>query len=285
MPLLVALLALTLAAMWMLSRCSRPAPSGIANTYRRPGGDTIAVAIELSPASYAFSGDTVTGFDYEMLRDIGRIHGVDFDFHPFVPLAYALDGMRDGRFDMAVATVPASASIGREFPLTQEAFVDRQVLVRRSGAVADSAGTSTPGVVSLLGDTVWVPASSPFRERLVNLGRELGDTIYVRSAPGYTPEHLVMLTALGEIRQAVVNEKVAAVMARAYPQLDYSTEVSLNQFQPWIVAPGREALRDSLNSWMTSYKASPAYARLMDKYFPTPGSNATAPARIKHKYL
>lgn len=265
LPILISLLILVLATMWLVGRCSRSNESPIVRQFQRPGGDTLSVAIELAPTSYSFEGDSAAGFDYEMFKEIAKQHNLPVKFHPFAPIDYALKGLKTGDFDIVVANVPASTNLQEEFNLTNDVFVDRQVLVRlkRQG---DSIQTQ-PSQMELLGDTVWVADSTPFKERLLNLSHELGDTIYILSDPDYNSEQLVLLTALGEIRQAVVNESVAKRLSSDYPQLDMSVPISMTQFQPWIVNKSSNELRDSLNSWIDEFKQTTDYQKLVDKYF------------------
>ena len=265
LPILISLLTIVLALMWLVGRCSRSNENSIVQQYHRPGGDTLSIAIELAPTSYAFNGDSATGFDYEMIKDISKIHNIPIKFQPFAPLDYALSGLRKGDFDVVIANIPASSELHKEFNLTDEIFVDRQVLVRLKDTMSDSIGEQ-PVQIKLLGDTVWISASSPFRNRLQNLSQELGDTIYILSDPEYNSEHLVLLTALGEIKQAVVNESVAKRLSADYPELDISTPISMSQFQPWIVGESKQSLRDSLNSWIKQYKETPEYQALLRKY-------------------
>lgn len=44
------------------------------------------------------------------------------------------------------------------------------------------------------------------------------------------------------------------------------TPISFRQFQCWAVAPGDNALLDSLNTWLTQFKATEAYRKLTEKY-------------------
>lgn len=262
---LIVLLVLSLGAMWMLERCSRNRPS-VAQEYHRPTGDTIVVAIELSPTGYTLTGDTVEGFNYEMLRAIAAAHNVPISFYPFAPLEYALNGLRNGSFDMVAATLPASKDLKDELLQTEDIIVDRQVLVRLKSDSVPIEWTNAPQM-TLLKDTVWTEDSSPYRERLSNLSQELGDTIYVKSDPEYNAEHLVLLVALGEIKQAIVNENVARNMVHDYPQLDVTTAVSMSQFQRWLVAKSKSELCDSMNVWIVEFKQSPEYETLRKKYY------------------
>ena len=85
--------------------------------------------------------------------------------------------------------------------------------------------------------------------------------------PKYGAEQLVILTALGQIKQAVVNLRYAQKISADYPQLDISTDISFNQFQSWVLAKENTELCDSLNSWISAYKTTEEYSALCKRYF------------------
>ncbi len=228
------------------------------------GDDTLSVAIEMSPLTYNLRNDTAEGFDYSLIKDIAEEHGLAVKFTPVAQLDKAFEGLYHHRYNLVVASLPATNELRKYFPLTDAVYLDKQVLVQRR----DSAGGRGPVLSQeqLLGDTVWVAEGSPFKTRLRNMSKELGDTIFIESAPQYSSEHLAILTALGEVRQAVVSEAVAKRIAADYPQLDVETPISFSHFQCWAVAPGDSALLDSLNSWIGAFKATPRYRALTEKY-------------------
>lgn len=259
----LAIIIIVLGAVGFIRRCGT-GNNDIVNEYVKPGGDTIAVAIEMSPLTYTMHNDTAEGFDYNMLRDIAAKHHVTMDFYPVASLDDAFQGLYDGEYDMLVGSLPSTNALKEYFPLTEPIYLDKQVLVQR----ADSAGGrgKVMSQEQLIGDTVWVAEGSPYKTRLRNMIRELGDTIVVVSEPGYSSEHLAIRTALGEVKQAVVNEAVARRIAERYPHLDISTPISFNQFQVWAVAPGDSVLLDSLNVWVNEFKDTPQYRALVDRY-------------------
>ncbi|MBD5218805.1 MAG: transporter substrate-binding domain-containing protein [Bacteroidales bacterium] len=261
-PAIVTVIILVLAGLGFARRCGTDS-STLAENYRRPGGDTLAVAIEMSPLTYTFQNDTAEGFDYQILKDISTAHSVPMRFYPVAQLDKAFQGLYDGDYDLLVASIPATTKIKEYFPVTDAVYLDKQVLVQRTDTVGGPRITEQK---QLIGDTVWIASGSPFRTRLRNMAAELGDSIFIESSPKYSSEHLAILTALGEIKQAVVNEAVARHIARQYPNLDISTPISFNQFQCWAVAPGDSALLDSLNTWLHEFQATPAFRQLADKY-------------------
>ncbi len=238
---------------------------GLAGSYVRPAGDTVSVAIEMSPLTYTFADDTAAGFDYEILKDISAQHDVPMKFHPVGDLEEAFRQLYQGKYDMLVASMPSTSKLKRYFPLTQEIYLDNQVLVQRRDSAGNIAVTSPE---MLMGDTVYLAQGSPFMTRIKNMCHELGDTIYVQSLPDYTSEHLALMTATGDIPRAVVSGAVAHRIAREHPDLDVSVPLSLTQFQVWAVTPGDTTLLDSLNSWLGAFKSTERYRELAAKYLP-----------------
>jgi len=259
---LIVVAVLSLIAIGLLRRCEM-SRSTLSNDFVRPGGDTLSVAIEMSPLTYTFSNDTAAGFDYEILRDIAAKHGLDLKIHPVGELENAFDDLYKGKYDILVASMPKTNALKKYFPLTDAVYLDRQVLVQ----LADSTSHKyVRAAHELAGDTVWLPDGSPYLLRLRNLSRELGDSVFVANKEGHSSELLAIMTALGKIPRAVVGEAVARRIAADYPDLDISTPVSLSQLQCWAVAPGDSVLLDSLNLWLDEFKATPQYNALVDQY-------------------
>lgn len=243
-------LALALAAvatlMFMLKQCSSDAGAPFYREYVKSGGDTLDVAIEMTPGIYSLKGDSASGRDYDLLRKMSADLGLPIKFHPFVPLRHALDGLKAGRYDIAAASLPATSRLRDSFLLTEPVYLDREVLVQKAG----EEGPEIKSQLQLAGDTVWLASDSPFAERIANLSQEIGDTIYVRQSEKYNAEHLVILVAAGKIRLAVVNEDIAKSMLDDYPGIDISTPVSFTQFQSWALNRENAPLADKINAWL-----------------------------------
>ena len=104
-----ALLLLAIVAMVLLRNCnSNEGLMGAhSRTVKASSGDTIDVAIEYSPLSFYTYGDTTGGFNYEFLRLISHTCGLKFKYHPIVSLQVALEGLKQGTYDVMAAQFPA----------------------------------------------------------------------------------------------------------------------------------------------------------------------------------
>ena len=241
------LLAAAIGIMIMLKECSAKTLSPRED--KTAAGDTLNVAIEISPIGVTMTGDTLSGTYYNLVRKICAENKRPVVFHPFTRLETALEGLDNGRYQLVVSDIPATAEMKERYLFIKPVGIDRQVLVQRR----DSNGNiEIKDQFGLANQHVTVPVGSPFISRLQNLSREIGDTIYITEDREYSSEQLIILTALGEIPNAVVNAGVVAPYLKEYPQLDASIEISLNQFQGWALSRRDSTLRDTLDTWLST---------------------------------
>ena len=255
---LIALLAV-LAAMVSLRHCSSP------NSDRESGGDTIDVSIEYSPLSCYMYDDTLGGFEYDLIRAMARHGGATIKYHPSVALHSSIEGLERGTYDVLIAQIPATTDMKEQFLFTDAVYLDRQILVQLRDSVTREPRARS--ILDLAGDTIRVVKDSPMEDRIHNLIREIGDTIYIDREEEYTGEQLVMMVATGQVKYAVVNQSTAAALAGRYPLLDIGQSVSFTQFQSWALRKTDSELCDSLNSWLRAVKASGEYDAISAKYF------------------
>lgn len=258
-PRRVLVIALAILAVGIIVSIRHIHSSGRAGYEYQPGrGDTINVAIAYSPMSLYRYADTLGGFNYEMLREMGRMYGDKLKFYPVTSVSKSLDELSDGMYDILVADIPVTASLKERFRLSVPVYTDRMVLVSRD--------TTINSTLELAGRQVWVVSGAPSVERLQNLSREIGDSIHIRDSHTYSAEQLVMLVAAGEIPRAVVNRAVAERLMAEYPDLKISTHISFSQFQSWIMNKKRIRLADTIDSQIERFKLTPEYQALIEKF-------------------
>ena len=217
--------------------------------------DTIRAAVVYGPNSYrvltsADGTDSIEGINYYLLKDLQDSLGVVVKMYPVIDRDDALSRVSSGYYDV-LASLPADNYLKENFLTTDEVCLDRLVLVQSRGA---DGRLSVRSALDLAGDTVQIEKGSAAVRRMVNLKKEIGDSIYVKEEEGMSEEYLVMKVATGDWRYAVVNEQIAKDMSTAYPELDYSTPVSFTQFQVWVLPQGRDSLLVRVNDFLKSKK-------------------------------
>lgn len=239
-------LVIVVCVMVALRQCSTP---GIGNPHEKLAqGDTLNVAIEISPMGLNFKGDTLSGPYYEMMKQMCARHNRPVHFIPFTRVDDALAGLAKGKYHVVIADIPITSELKENFLFVDPVGLDKQVLVQRRDTLTGEI--AVPDQVALAGKHITLPKGSAFIPRLRNLAAEIGDTIYVDEDPEYSSEQLIILVALDKLPLTVASEGVARDFLSDYPNLDASVDVSLSQFQSWAVAPSDTALRDTLNLWL-----------------------------------
>ncbi|MCM1076387.1 MAG: transporter substrate-binding domain-containing protein [Bacteroides sp.] len=238
-------------------QCSSLRP-GNGYEYVRGGGDTINVAIDYSPMSLYRYGDSLAGFNYEMMKEMAELYGDNVKFYPIASVNEALDELQHGKYDVVISDLPITALRRESFRFTEPVYLDRQMLISRD--------TTIKSRLDLAGKEVWALEGSHVVERLNNLAREIGDTIILRHDSVGSAEQLFMLTAMGKIPRAVINGAKARHLAKDYPDVDVSTPVSFTQFQSWVVRKDDPALADTLDAQIRRFKATPEYEALIRRY-------------------
>lgn len=264
------LLGAAIFAMMMMRHCSQ-APATVAPAAGTSKGDTLDVAIDYSPMSMYVTGDTVGGFNYDLMRYIAKRGNLRIKFHPVVSLDDALSGLDKGSYDMLIADMPATLEFQERYRLTEPLYLDRQVLLQHRDSLGNIANPVS-SVLDLAGRHVWVVSNSPMQSRLQSLSAEIGDTIYVESTPEYNSEQLYLLTSIGEIGLAVINERLARDMATDRKTgakdktVDISTGITFTQHQSWVLRRDSEQLAARIDSLIVDFKATDAYKALCKRY-------------------
>lgn len=258
----IALLAGVLMLMFMLKQCSS-SRTDRGNAGAFASGDTLNVAIDYSPMSMYMNGDTIGGFNYDMLRELAAINNLKLKFHPVNSLERAMELLDSGYCNLIVADLPITTDYDERYLFIEPTFLDRSVLVQRRDTTGEKMLKS---VLDLAGKRVRVVAGAPVVNRINNLGREIGDTIYIDMDSTYSAEQLAMLVAAGEVDYAVVNEGVARKVAAKISEIDVTTNISFSQFQSWITNKSNIELKDSIDSMIIRYKNTQAYEELLKRY-------------------
>lgn len=223
--------------------------------------DTLNVAVELSAMTLTPSGDTISGYSFEVMERLMQLHGIPFRFTPVNNIEAFLDTEKSDDFQLFLSNSAITTPMKERFLVTNPLYTDTQVLVQ------NTENDSILNTVSEIdGFAVWIPKKSAVSERLNNLMEETGDEIEIIEMDGYSEEQLAILVALNEIPRAVVSRSIAAPLSRIYPQLKVDIDLSFPQFRSWLLNPSDSVLCDSLNSWIESFRESEEFKELSRKY-------------------
>lgn len=229
-------------------------------------GGTLRAALEYNAISFYVDGDTLAGFDYELIEMFARDHGLQVAITPEMGFEQRLEGLDAGKYDLIANGILATSPLKDSLLLTVPIALTKEVLVQRKATSPDDP-MFIRTQLSLAKRTVHVVKGSPSILRIRNLGDEIADTIYIKEVEKYGPEQLIAMVAHGDIDYAVCDENIARAAADSMPQIDISTDISFTQFYSWAVSKKSPALLDSLNAWLEDFKQGREYQKIYQKYY------------------
>lgn len=228
--------------------------------------DTLRIVTDYTPLSYYVSGDTISGFDYELAKLISKRSGLQVEVYPEVSLSKSVKGLQEGRYDIIGRPIPVTTGSKENFLFTDPILLNKQVLVQKK-AEYNNGKEPIRDQLDLAGKHLYIISDAPTRLRIMNLAHEIGDTIYVNEETTYGDEQLIIMVAKGEVEFAVCDETIAREMSKHYPEIDYSTDISFTQFQSWALRQSSPGLLDSVNIWLKDIKNTPEFQALKQKYY------------------
>ena len=226
----------------------------------------IRVATEYNSISFYVDGDTVSGFNYELIQAFAHDKGLKAEITPEMSFDERLKGLSEGRYDVIAYGILATSEFKDSLLLTSPIILNKQVLVQRK-EVGENDSLYIKNQLDLAGRTLHVVKGSPSILRIRNLGSEIGDTIYIKEIEKYGPEQLISMVAHGDIDYVVCDESIAEAVVDSLPQIDINTDISFTQFYSWAVSKQSPVLLDSLNTWLDKFQKGKEYQEIYRKYY------------------
>lgn len=257
----------SLIATFVLQRTPPPIPLPTPRDYPAIAAEsTLRVALEYNAISLHVDGDSLSGFDYELIEAFAKAHNLHASIIPEMSFEQRLEGLATGKYDLITNGILATSTLKDSLLLTTPIALTKEVLVQRKASSPDDS-LFVRTHLSLAKRTLHVVKGSPSILRIQNLGDEIADTIYIKEVEKYGPEQLIAMVAHGDIDYAVCDEHIARAASDSMPQIDISTDISFTQFYSWAVSKKSPALLDSLNTWLEDFKQGKEYQKIYQKYY------------------
>ena len=160
----------------------------------------LRATIEYGANSYQVNdAGELEGFHYQLIKLFAEEHGLTLEVTPEMNQAEQNNLLESGACDLIangrLLTIDIDTS---RMQYTHPVTVDRLLLVQRK-ADADSLCPHLQTPIDLAGKTVCIPENSPFRQRILHMMEEIGDSIHIREIPRYGTEQLMAMVAHGDL--------------------------------------------------------------------------------------
>lgn len=257
--------------------------------------DTIRVVTDYNSVNYFIYKGTEIGYQYELLQEITKSLGVVLKLSVSNDIEKNYQLLLDGKVDLIATNLSEMTPIVEGLSFTEPHCFSRQVLVQRKGrtveyldALSKRQNRVVRDLVQLGGKSVYVENGSAYNAQLLQLKRDINDSINIIQDPDYTAEQLIGLVASGEIDYTVCDENIAVVNSFYYSNLDLLTPVSQQQKISWVTRTNSKELHSYIKQWLINFKSGYQYATIYKKYFVnkrTPHIVDTKPQLIRNGKL
>lgn len=205
------------------------------------------------------------GFQYEMLLALANEMGVELNITVSTDMDKALSDLNHGVYDIVAKNFVVTKEKAEMIDFTEPIMLTRQVLIQRKSTNNEMYKISD--LLDLANKTIVVQKNSVFAQRLHNLSEEIGEPIHVLEDSLSTVEQLIEQVSNGTIDYTVCNENLAKANAKLLTNIDITIPVSFNQKICWAISKNSDNWKEYLDEWITSYKNSRNYERIVDRYY------------------
>ena len=226
----------------------------------------LSVLTDSSSIGFAVRGDSVSGFQYEIVKAFADSLGVELVITEKNDIKACMDGLNAGDYDLIANFIPVTTEWKKSALFTTPFFTSREVLIQRINNNLSRSKILTKHS-ELANDTVYIPVNSPFKMRLNHLSNEIADPIHIIEVKNKSSEQMVRMVALGKIKYTICNEQFAQKLKLKYPNIDVSLPIGFAQQQAWVVHPRSTKLMEKLNEFLGDFIGSSSYWNIYRKYY------------------
>jgi len=224
----------------------------------------LSVLTDSSSIGFSVKGDSVSGFQYEIVKAFADTLGLELVISEKNDLKACMNGLSTGDFDIIANLVPVTTEWGKNASFTIPFFTSREVLVQR---VSKDLSKQVVKHSQLAHDTIYIPVNSPFKMRLIHLSNEIAEPIHILELRNKSSEQMVRMVSTGQIKYTICNEQFAQKLKLKYPNIDVSLPIGFAQQQAWVVHPNSPLLLEKLNEFLDDFIGSSAYWNIYRKYY------------------
>jgi membrane-bound lytic murein transglycosylase MltF len=227
---------------------------------------TLRVVTDYNSTGYYVSGDTIAGFNCELLKVIEQYSGLKVEVEVENDLMKSIEGLNNDEYDLIARNIPVNVDMKGQVAFTQPIIRNKLVLIQRKASKNDTHKLIRSHL-NMANVTVYVPKASPAILRLENLSREIGDTIFIREDSLYEVSQLIMKVAAGEIDYTVSDANTARILSKKIQGIDTQTDIGFTHLEAWAVRQSSPILLDSLNAWLNRFQDTQQFPQLYNRYY------------------
>jgi len=243
--------------------CRKTTEEPLTDTWKNDSSLTI-LTLYGSTSYFIYKGELM-GYDYELLRDFAKAHGLKFEIKVAPNVNRLIEMLRNGEGDLIAYDISITKPLKKELIFCGKETVNEQVIVQRSGR----GDTVLTNVVQLIDKEVTVIHGNKCYLRLQHLDDELGGGIRIVPVEedSISTEDLIAAVSLGKIHYTVSDYDLARLNKTYYPNINILLKIGHPQRSSWVVRKDSPELAELLDEWFKDKQVATQYKAIVKKYF------------------
>jgi membrane-bound lytic murein transglycosylase F len=208
---------------------------------------TLRAAVDNNSTSYYIYRGRRMGYEFELLRDLGKSLGVQLELVVLEDLDEAFDHLESGKVDVIAMNLENTRERSNRASFTH-------YLGTMSTVVVGHRPGGRPVTWDEIGsDTIFVRKGTVYPSRLNSIKDSLNLSFTVMESVDHE-ENLIDQIADNKIKWTVADRNIAKANQTYYQGLDVSLKVSENGTVAWAVRKNSPVLLEKINTWLTEKK-------------------------------
>lgn len=226
----------------------------------------LTVVTEGSSSGLLVNGDTVSGFQYEIIKAFADSLGVELVVTEQNDMKKSVEGLENGDYDLIANFIPTTTQWKNELLYSDPIFTSHQVLVQHM--ISDSSRVNVlTKQTQLANDTIYIPLNSPNKILLEHLSNDIAAPIHIIEMKNMNAERLIRMVAEGKIKNTICEAQLAERFKNQYGNIDITMPVGFAQQQVWAVPVKSVQLLEKLNAFLYDFVGSSEYWKIYSKYY------------------
>ena len=226
----------------------------------------LVVLTDSSSLGYALSGDSLFGFQYEIVKAFADSLNVELIISKISDIKSAIESINTGEADLLAFAIPVTTEYASYLQFSEPLFQSTLVLVQ-SLRNKNENNLIIKNQSELAGEKVSVTKNSQYIKRLINLSDEIADSIYIQEIDNINNDSIIKLVSNGTVKYAVCPAFFSKYYALKNPELDFSLTIGFLQNYSWAVHVNSSSLLNKLNEFLLNFVDSYEYRTIYRKYF------------------
>jgi len=230
--------------------------------------------VAYSGTSYFLYRGQPMGYEYDLLVRLADYLGLELEIHVSKNIDSLLSELKKGKVDIVAHGLAITSARKKNVTFTNYLYLTQQVLVQKKPENWRSMKWTAlqrhliHDPIELIDDTVSVRKNSSYFQRIKNLSKEIGDTIFIDTLDGnLSTDEIIEMVVEGKIKYTIADKNLASINASYYPILNIEVPVSFSQRIAWAIRPSSPELLEKINEWIKKERAGVDYYVIYNKYF------------------